>query len=65
MINQEDKTLVIYKSSKQPKLLRTLDLIKTLTNRSYADKRCPEGWVVVQEVIQFSPRHEEYYYVSA
>jgi hypothetical protein len=34
-------------------------------NRSYAISRCPDGWVVVQETIQFSHRNEEYYYVSA
>lgn len=64
-INQEATMLIVYKANRQSKLIRIVDFVKTLMNRSYVGNRCPDGWMMVQEAVQFSPRHEDYYYVSA
>mgnify|MGYP000976041380 FL=1 len=57
--------VILYKASRHPKLIRIVDFIKTLVNRNYSTNRCPDGWLLVQEDVQFSPRHEDYFYVSA
>ena len=56
-INQEASLIIVYKANRQPKLIRIIDFIKTLVNRNYATNHCPDGWVLVQEAVQFSSRH--------
>ena len=43
--------LVFDSKTKSARYIRILDFVKSLSNRSFTEPQCPEGWSMFQEVI--------------
>lgn len=47
-----------------PKYMKVLDFIKSLSNRSFNEPQCPEGWCSFQEVVLSRMKLNESYFVE-